>query len=98
MLKEGRRLTDLINDFLDLQGLEGGYKKLDLGPADVRTVIGRAISTTGDHPQTQIHLDSSKELPLVMADTNAIHQVLLNMLSNARKYSPSGGQIDVSAK
>ena len=98
MLKEGRRLTDLINDFLNLQGLEGGYKKLDLGPADVRTVIGRAIATTGDYPQTQIHLDSPKELPLVMADTNAIHQVLLNMLSNARKYSPSGGLIDVSAK
>ena len=45
MLKEGRRLTDLINDFLDLQGLEGGYKKLDLGPADLRAVIARAIVT-----------------------------------------------------
>jgi PAS domain S-box-containing protein len=98
MLKEGRRLTDLINDFLDLQGLEGGYKKLDLGPADVGTVISRAIATTGNYPQIQIHVDLPKELPLVMADTNAIHQVLLNMLSNARKYSPSGGLIDVSAK
>jgi PAS domain S-box-containing protein len=98
MLKEGRRLTDLINDFLDLQGLEGGYKRLDLGPADVRTVIARAVTTAGDDPRTKIEVDASSDLPLVMADTNAIHQVMLNMLSNARKYSPGGGSINVSAR
>ena len=98
MLKEGRRLTDLINDFLDLQGLEGGYKKLDLGPADVRTVIGRAISAIGTDPQREVQVDLPDDLPLVIADTNAIHQVLLNMLGNARKYSPVGGPINVSAK
>lgn len=97
MLKEGRRLTDLINDFLDLQGLEGGYKKLDLGPADLRAVIIRAIAADGDDPARQIELDLPSDLPLVIADTNAILQVLINMLSNARKYSPGGGPIDVRA-
>ena len=98
MLKEGRRLTDLINDFLDLQGLEGGYKKLDLGPAELRTAIARAIATLEGEAQNQIKVDLPKDLPLVMADTNAIMQVLLNMLSNARKYSPEGGPITVSAR
>ena len=97
MLKEGRRLTDLINDFLDLQGLEGGYKRLELGPADLRTVIYRAIATAGDDPRTQIEVDLPSDLPLVMADTNAILQVLINMLSNARKYSPGGASINVRA-
>ena len=97
MLKEGRRLTDLINDFLDLQGLEGGFRKLDLGLADVRSVVGRAIATTGDDQHRQIEFDLPENLPLVMADTNAIHQVLLNMLANARKYSPGGGTIKVIA-
>jgi len=97
MLKEGRRLTDLINDFLDLQGLEGGYRKLDLGPADVRTAIERAVATGGAGQNTQIDVDLPEELPLVMADTNAVHQVLLNMLANARKYSPGGGRIKVFA-
>jgi PAS domain S-box-containing protein len=95
MLKEGRRLTDLINDFLDLQGLEGGYKKLDLGPADLRTVIARAIATAGNDRGTPIDVDLPSDLPLVIADTNAILQVLINMLSNARKYSPGGGRINV---
>ncbi len=98
MLKEGKRLTDLINDFLDLQGLEGGYKKLDLGPADVRTIIARAVTAAGHDTQTPIELDLPAELPLVIADTSGIHQVLLNMLSNARKYSPGGGQIQIGAR
>jgi PAS domain S-box-containing protein len=98
MLKEATRLTDLINDFLDLQGLEGGYKKLDLGPADVRTIIARAVSAAGQDTQTPIEVDLPAELPLVIADTSGIHQVLLNMLSNARKYSPGGGQIQIGAR
>ena len=97
MLKEGRRLTDLINDFLDLQGLEGGYKKLDLGPADLKTLIARAVQTAGQNPQTPIEVNLPENLPLVVADNNAVHQVLLNLLSNARKFSPGGGSIDIGA-
>jgi PAS domain S-box-containing protein len=97
MLKEGLRLTELINDFLDLQRMEGGYKRLDLGPADLPTLITRAVTTAGDNPRTPIEVDLPNDLPLVIADTNAIHQVLINVLSNARKYSPGGGSILVDA-
>jgi len=97
MLHEGRRLTELINDFLDLQRMEGGYKGLDLGPADLRTLIARAVTTAGDNPRTPIEIDLPKDLPLVMADANAILQVLINLLSNARKYSPAGGAIRIGA-
>jgi PAS domain S-box-containing protein len=97
MLKEGKRLTDLINDFLDLQGLEGGYKRLDLGPADLRTMIERAVTAAGQDPQTPIEVELPPRLPLVTADTNGVHQVLLNIISNARKYSPGGGQIRIGA-
>ncbi len=97
MLKEGQRLTELINDFLDLQRMEGGYKRLDLGPADLRTLITRAVTTAGDNPQTPIEVVLPEDLPLVIADANAVHQVLINLLSNARKYSPGGGPIRVDA-
>ena len=98
MLHEGRRLSELINDFLDLQRMEGGYKRLDLGPADLRTLIARAVTTAGDDPRTPIEVELAKDLPLVMADSNAIHQVLINLLSNARKYSPGSGTIRVGAR
>jgi CheY-like chemotaxis protein len=97
MLKEGRRLTSLINDFLDLQGLEGGYKRLDLGPADLRTLLVRAARAAGPDDQRPIRIDLPPDLPLVVADANAVHQVLLNLLSNARKYSPGGGAITLGA-
>jgi CheY-like chemotaxis protein len=98
MLKEGQRLTELINDFLDLQRMEGGYKRLDLGPADLPTLITRAVTAAGDNPRTPIEVDLPETLPLVIADTTAIHQVLINLLSNARKYSPGGGLIHVAAR
>ncbi len=98
MLKEGHRLTELINDFLDLQRMEGGFKRLDLGPADLPTLVARAVATAGDNARTPIEVDLAHDLPLVIADTNAIHQVLINFLSNARKYSPGGGTIRVNAR
>jgi len=97
MLKEGKRLTSLINDFLDLQGLEGGYKKLDLGPADLRSLVNRAVRAAGQEEQTPIQIELPPDIPLVIADSNAVHQVLLNLLANARKYSPGGGSIVVSS-
>src|SRR5712692_9860093 len=98
MLKEGLRLTDLINDFLDLQRMEGGYKRLDLGPADLPTLVARAVATAGENSRAPIEIDMPDDLPLVIADTNAIHQVLINLLSNARKYSPGGGAIRIDAR
>ena len=98
MLKEGKRLTSLINDFLDLQGLEGGYKRLDLGPADLAALIARATMSAGDEANTPIEVNLPSDLPLVIADGNAIHQLLLNLFSNARKYSPGGGSISVDAR
>jgi PAS domain S-box-containing protein len=98
MLKEGLRLTELINDFLDLQRMEGGYRRLDLGPANLPTLITRAVTTAGNNAQTPIEIELPKDLPLVVADVNAIHQVLINLLSNARKYSPGGGLIQIDAR
>jgi PAS domain S-box-containing protein len=98
MLHEGQRLSELINDFLDLQRMEGGYKRLDLGPADLRALIARAVPSVGDETTTPIEVDLPDDLPLVMTDTNAIHQVLINLLSNARKYSPGSDTIRVAAR
>lgn len=97
MLNEGRRLTELINEFLDLQRLEGGYASLNLGPADLQSLVQRAVESAGEDPLTPIEVCLPADLPLVIADANAVHQVLLNLVSNARKYSPSGGAIQVEA-
>jgi two-component system, OmpR family, sensor histidine kinase VicK len=96
MLREGRRLTDLINDVLHIQRLEAGHQELDLAPADLQALIQRAVVASGEDVKTPIHVRRTSGLPLVMIDTDAILQVLSNFISNARKYSPDGGAIEIS--
>jgi len=98
MLREGRRLTDLINDVLHIQRLEAGHQDLNLAPADLQALIQRAVAAAGEDPLTPIEVESPPMLPLVLIDTDAILQVLGNFLSNARKYSPDGGAISVSTR
>ena len=98
MLREGRRLTDLINDVLHIQRLEAGHQVLNLAPADLQALIQRAVVAAGEDANTPIEVDATPTLPLVMIDTDAILQVLSNFLSNARKYSPDGGIIRVTTK
>jgi len=98
MLREGRRLTDLINDVLHIQRLEAGHQALKLAPADLPALIRRAVMAAGEDPLRPIEVQASSTLPLVMIDTDAILQVLANFLTNARKYSPDGGAIAVSAE
>jgi two-component system sensor histidine kinase VicK len=98
MLKEGRRLTDLINRVLELQRLENGHQKLDLSPVDVKALLKRAVEGAGLDDRRALGLVVPDTLPLVMADAGAILQVLANFISNARKYSPDGGSIRIGAR
>ena len=96
MLREGRRLTDLINDVLHIQRLEAGHQTLNLSPVDLDALIRRAVTAAGDDPLRPIEVLASGPIPLVMVDPDAILQVLANFLTNARKYSPDGGAITIS--
>jgi PAS domain S-box-containing protein len=98
MLKEGRRLTALINSVLELQRLENGHQKLDLVPVDVKALLKRAVDSAGLDDRRALGLVVPNGLPLVMADADAILQVMANFVSNARKYSPDGGSIRIGAR
>ena len=98
MLREGRRLTDLINDVLHIQRLEAGHQDLNLAPADLQALIQRAVVAAGEDLQRPIELRETPMLPLVMVDTDAILQVVSNFISNARKYSPDGGAITITTE
>ena len=98
MLQEARRLTGLINDFLDLQRLEGTRHKLKTAITDIRPLIERAAASVPDDPKTPIRINLEGELPLVVVDPDAVLQVINNLLSNARKYSPEGGEILFKAR
>jgi PAS domain S-box-containing protein len=97
MLQEGRRLTALVNDFLDLRRLEGGHLSMRFAPADVKALITRAVELFSAPGGTPIVMRVQDDLPLVRIDGDSVFRVIANLLSNARKYSPHGGPITIGA-
>ncbi len=98
ILQEGRRLTELINDFLDLRSLEGGHVTMRFAPADIAALVKRAVGLLSDPTGTVIETRIPEDLPLARVDNDSIFRVVANLLSNARKYSPQGGSIVVEAQ
>jgi CheY-like chemotaxis protein len=97
MLQEGRRLTALVNDFLDLRRLEGGHISMRFAPSDLKALITRAVDLFSEPGGTPIVMRVQGDLPLVRVDGDSMFRVVVNLLSNARKYSPLGGAISVGA-
>lgn len=91
------RLTNLINDLLDITKISEGQLKLTFEPLDVNELLQERIDeirrTT--HHQFELH---TEELPPVSADRERIGQVVTNLLSNAIKYSPQETTITVSTR
>src|SRR4029077_404199 len=98
LLREGRRLNALVNNALALQRLETGNRAMDLAPVDVHALIARAVLAAGEDEKRPIRTHLPKPLPLVSADAEAILEVLANFLSNARRFSPDGGVIEIGAR
>jgi PAS domain S-box-containing protein len=98
MLSEGKRLRLLIDDFLGLQRIEGHRQTFDFAPVQLKALVMRAQAAAGDVTSVPITVDIELGLPLVMIDGMAILQVVTNLLSNARKYSPAGGAIEITAR
>lgn len=96
MLREGKRLTALLDDFLDLQRLQSGMR-LMVRRVDLGALLHQAALIANNDPATPLTLDVPPDLPAVYADPERVQQVLANLLSNARKYSPYGGGIRLSA-
>lgn len=92
------RLTRLISDLLNVSRIEAG-RALDLNPKDVdlytlsEKVITVQKSYTNKH---ELILNLSEGIPTIVADEDKVDQILTNLISNAIKYSPKGGDVTVT--
>lgn len=97
---EGRRLTRLINDVLDLNKIEAGrmdWHDRAVQPADVIAAAVEAVrGEFSAKPEVALRLDLPEALPTVHVDPDKLQQVLLNLLSNAAKFT-NKGQVTVNA-
>jgi two-component system, NtrC family, sensor kinase len=96
----GQHLLSLINDILDLSKIEAGRMELEVADFDLRSAIDNALILVRERASRRgITLGHSvdERLGPIRGDERKVKQVLLNLLSNALKFTPEGGRIDVSA-
>ncbi|MGH7146494.1 MAG: response regulator [Nitrospiraceae bacterium] len=100
ILSSGRHLLALINDILDLAKIESGRLELDLSTFDLPTVLQNALSLVRERANRhdiRLDLEFDERLGDFTADERKVKQILLNLLSNALKFTPDGGNISLKA-
>jgi len=101
ILESGRHLLSLINDILDLSKIEAGRMELELNEFQLPDAIENALSLVKERAhRREIALVRTIDdhLGVIRADERKVKQVMLNLLSNALKFTPEGGRIDVRAQ
>ncbi len=96
----GQHLLSLINDILDLSKIEAGRMELELTDFDLPQAISNALTLVRGRAGRRgiaLHQAVDQRLGEIRGDERKIKQVLLNLLSNALKFTPEGGRVDVRA-
>jgi len=97
--ESGRHLLDLINDVLDMSKIEAESFQLQLERLDARDPVAaalRLIRVQADEAGLALRAGLPSEPLEVQADPRALKQIALNLLSNALKFTPRGGQVTVT--
>ena len=97
ILTSGQHLLELINDILDMSKIEAGKMQLQPEPTDASELIGqcvRIVRGRAEEKRLQLRADVS-DLPEMELDPRAFKQVMINLISNAVKFTPEGGRVTV---
>ncbi len=98
ILSSGQHLLALINDILDMSKIEAGKMSLSLDWMDIKDVVedvARLMRNRADAANLTLATAVPPGLPEVEADYRAVKQILLNLVSNAIKFTPAGGRVDL---
>jgi PAS domain S-box-containing protein len=97
------RMAGMVGDLVESGRLEAGIQAISKGPVDMRALVEKVVGRITEEQQAipgkhTLILSVDLDLPHVNADAQRIDQVLTNILSNAIKYSPDGGEIEVEVR
>jgi len=100
ILTSGRHLLGLINDILDLSKVEAGQMELRLQPVQVDEAVDQVVKTVEVlASKKEIKLATDLDRPgVIQADASKLKQMLLNLVSNAIKFTPDGGTVTIGAE
>ena len=96
-----QRLVRLVNDILDLEKIDAGKTVFKIVPTSIRQVVEQCIEASkgyADSFNVRIRLAANSADGVVNGDPDRLSQVFINLLSNATKFSPNGGFVDVEIR
>jgi len=96
--RQVNHMTELVNDLLDVSRVSRGLVELSKDEVDMRAILSEAVEQVRpliDSRRHQLSMPLAPEPVYVLGDAKRLTQVLANLLSNAAKYTPEGGRIDV---
>ena len=94
--KEAVRLTNLINDFLDLQRMESGRQQYSMQPISMNELLIDIVNRFRHEKKHYVHLIDSAKYVTVNGDPERLIQVFINIIGNSIKFSPNGGDVTIS--
>jgi len=95
------RMQQIVEDLRDLTALETGVLTVKTAPISFNNVLVETLrpqQRAFDEKEQKLVLDVPENVPLIMGDSNRLIQVLTNFVSNANKYTPSGGVVTIKAE
>jgi signal transduction histidine kinase len=101
VLGAGRHLLSLINDVLDLAKIEAGRLDLELSQVAIPNLLRSAVSMhseRADRAGIELNMSTDPDEITITADELRVRQIVFNLVSNAIKFTPADGRIDVSAR
>jgi PAS domain S-box-containing protein len=97
----GLHLLDIINDLLDLAKIEAGKMRIEEDVVALDVIVGqmvRLMREQAEHAGILLGTAIDPALPRLRGDQRALRQILLNLVSNAIKFTPQGGQVTIAAR
>ena len=99
IVEETGRLKRLVFDLLDLRRIESGQENIELSEFDIAPVILKAAEKMGvfiEQKGIALNLGIPEDIPPVLANPDRLQQLLINLLENAVRYTPTGGNVRVN--
>jgi PAS domain S-box-containing protein len=97
--RSGNHVLDLVNDLLDISKIEAGQQEMSYEAVSLNDTLAETVAMmqpAANRERVIIRSSFAARLPEVVADLRSVRQIALNLLSNAVRYTPAGGQVIVS--
>ena len=101
ILESSQRLLALINDILDLASIEAGHMRLEVAPVELHRLLKGVVDLAGGRAREldlTLTLECADDIGVLIADERRLKQAMFNLVSNAIKFTQSGGTVTVSGR